>query len=513
MSLIEYLSAGAVYAICLLMPYLMFRVFYNNYYHDLRKFPGPLLATITDGYAGYHGLRRALPEATWKDHQVYGSVMRYGPNRLVFDTATALRDIYKNPRFTKSRVYLFSLAGPSPFIFNALDQDVHMRKRKMISPALSERSLRDFEPTMLESIDLFLKLIAASGSEPVNLTDRCRRLSMDVAVQLGFGCSLNLQTNHDHDFIFQGISIANYRINSYMNFPALSNLQLDLILKNTPMRAKWHNTVAKMVQARLSVGRDAKRDFYSFVMGNLEVDSDDIKHSELFAESLFFLSAAGDTISTSLAAMFFYLSRNPDCYQKLCNEVRSAFDSSTDIVGGVRLASCRYLRACINEALRMSPPIGGTLWRQVADEADSTPLIIDGHVIPAGTTVGVNIYSIHHNKRYFPDPFKYKPERWLSETFTDDQDDVGASEMAKAFSPFSIGVRSCAGKAMAYLEMSLLVAKTLYCFDFAEVPGPLGQVGTWKDKKFRASEFQTFDALTSRHDGPYLQFTSRDTFA
>lgn len=47
----------------------------------------------------------------------------------------------------------------------------------------------------------------------------------------------------------------------------------------------------------------------------------------------------------------------------------------------------------------MSPPIAGTLWReQASDDEESTPLIVDGHIIPKGTYVGVNTYSLHHNE-------------------------------------------------------------------------------------------------------------------
>lgn len=46
----------------------------------------------------------------------------------------------------------------------------------------------------------------------------------------------------------------------------------------------------------------------------------------------------------------------------------------------------------------MSPPIPGTLWRQLSpDHNGDTQLIVDGHVIPKGTYVGVNTYALHHN--------------------------------------------------------------------------------------------------------------------
>lgn len=48
--------------------------------------------------------------------------------------------------------------------------------------------------------------------------------------------------------------------------------------------------------------------------------------------------------------------------------------------------------------MRMSPPIPGTLWRQLSpDHNGDTQLKVDGHVIPQGTYVGVNTYALHHN--------------------------------------------------------------------------------------------------------------------
>lgn len=151
--------------------------------------------------------------------------------------------------------------------------------------------MRAFQPVMIQQINVFLDLISTkSVSGPINISPLCRRLAMDIAVHLGFGATLNLQTTTDHDFIFTGTSIANFRINSYMNFPSLSKLQLDLILKNTPMRRRWRGIVADMIQERLKYEPDAKHDFYSFVNSSLN-DGKDIQSSELFAESLFILSA------------------------------------------------------------------------------------------------------------------------------------------------------------------------------------------------------------------------------
>jgi cytochrome P450 len=153
---------------------------------------------------------------------------------------------------------------------------------------------------------------------------------------------------------------------------------------------------------------------------------------------------AGETVSSAIAASFVYLSQNPDYYQQLCSEIRTSFTIGEEIVGGIRLNNCRYLRACINEALRLSPPVPCTLWREALHNAPGK-LVVDGHVIPIGTQVGVNTYSIHHSPEYFPEPYDYQPNRWL-------RGNEKALANPDAFVPFSIGTRGCAGKSSKLLH-------------------------------------------------------------
>lgn len=219
-------------------------------------------------------------------------------------------------------------------------------------------------------------------------------------------------------------------------------------------------------------------------------------------------SIGGDTVSTALSGLLFYLSRNPESYQKLATEIRSTFVSGADIQGGQKLSGCRYLRACFDEALRMSPPVSGTVWREFpATDRSAEPLIVDGHVIPRGTQLGVSTYTLQHNGEYFPDPFAFRPERWLpSADISEDQ----VRWAQDAFAAFSLGARGCAGKAMAYLESSLIVAKSLWYFDFERAPGKLGDVGAAENSG--VDEFRLYNTFTSVHDGPNLIFHPRGDF-
>ena len=155
----------------------------------------------------------------------------------------------------------------------------------------------------------------------------------------------------------------------------------------------------------------------------------------------------------------------------------------------------------------MTPPICTTLWREYpASTATPEPLVVDGHVIPPGTEIGVNIYTLHHNAKYFSEPWTFKPERWLH------GDEAQKKRMYDAFTPFSVGARGCGGKAMAYAETSLVLAKTLWYLDFGRPDtARLDHVGeSMSGLSGAKAEFGVRDQFSSVHEGPNLVFKIRE---
>ncbi|KAJ2998822.1 hypothetical protein NUW58_g206 [Xylaria curta] len=465
------------------------------YFHPLSRYPGPLAARLSDFYGAYYASRTTLHVKTLQDHEKFGPVVRQGPNKLVFSSANALQ---------------VSQRAPNAYgLFNSLDRQMHQRKRKLLGPVVNDQSTRAFADGMVDQIDVFLKGLLSSCQQPatpVNMTERLTYLTMDIMGQFVFGYPLCLQTDATHRFMTD--STANFFLNVALQLPFLSKCRISNFrwLRAVLRGKSYRHILHKMIRSRLAEGKNAKHNLL-FMTDTLRVsDNDDTFIEEIRSEATFFLSAGSDTMSTCLGAAFFYLSRNTECYQRLVTEIRTTFSSSSEIKGGPRLAACSYLRACIDESLRMSPPVPGTLWRQQVAGVDraSGPLIIDGCIIPPGTHVGVNTYALQHNEAYFPEPFTFKPERFLHK-----------SELAKdAFAAFSLGARSCMGKSMAYLEASLVLAKTLWHFDFIQAPtheGALGEFAYWKmrGRDDRAAEYQINDMFGAAHDGPCLIFTPR----
>jgi hypothetical protein len=135
-----------------------------------------------------------------------------------------------------------------------------------------------------------------------------------------------------------------------------------------------------IVQRRMAIPKDGKLDFYSIAAGDDGLGEDTLRNSELWAEAVFFLPAGksgdeeqlspsnfslifagGTTLSAALSAIFFYLSRDSNVYSRLATEIRTTFSSGDEIKSGAQLSGCKYLRATIDETLRVAPPFTGTL--------------------------------------------------------------------------------------------------------------------------------------------------------
>lgn len=372
--------------------------------------------------------------------------------------------------------------------------------------------MRIFHPVMLDEVNTFLRILAASSGNPVNMSKRLKRLGMDIVGLLALGYPLKTQTEEKYRFLMDAHVFGTFRSNMYLQFPLFKTTRLYSILETlaTAEVRRYFAVVEELLATRIAEDKNIRHDLYSLVADTMNPKGEHAAESELWAEVSFFFPAGGETTATLLSAAFFYLSHDSDIYNKLAKEIRSTFASGEEIVAGAKLASCHYLRACINETLRISPPVSGTLWRELctADSSEAS-FVVDGHVIPRGTEVGVNMYAIHHNEEYFPEPFAFKPERWNEL----DQANGQNKPVHDAWVPFSLGARNCAGKAMAYQQANLVLAKTLWYFDFELAPGKLGEVGGGHEGlrkgRQRPNEFQLNEHIAASHDGPNLIFHPR----
>lgn len=166
-------------------------------------------------------------------------------------------------------------------------------------------------------------------------------------------------------------------------------------------------------------------------------------NTEMLVSQCFSLFAAGyETSSTSLGFTLFELAKNPEAQEKLMQEVDSYLSRHNNVINYECISQIPYLEACLDEALRLYPVLA-VLTREVIEDY----VFPNGLMLEKGIRVHIPVYHLHHNPEYFPDPNKYRPERFLSEE--------KRKVKPYTYMPFGEGPRICIGKCKTYSINSL----------------------------------------------------------
>ena len=171
---------------------------------------------------------------------------------------------------------------------------------------------------------------------------------------------------------------------------------------------------------------------------------------EIVAEVSIMMNAGSATTAIAMTNVLYQLLKSPDKLAKLREELDNALDDPDQDDGEDsnphyaveydRIKHLPYLRACLDESLRIFPPTSHGLPRATPPEG----ALIDGQFIPGGTSVSISALVAHRNEQIFPDADRYIPERWLGEA-------KYKGDNRSASQPFSIGPRNCLGQ-VSFLE-------------------------------------------------------------
>ncbi|KAH8807930.1 isotrichodermin C-15 hydroxylase [Xylogone sp. PMI_703] len=475
---------------------------YQIYFHPLAKYPGPPAAKFTNLREIYYAWNGDQHLDIQRCHEKYGPIVRYGPNHLLFNTATGIKDIYilgknisKHPAF-EGRNEKFASIG------TIHDKVEHAKRRRIVSPGFTAIAIKRFEPKLLDHVNKFCNLVYQIGesewSAPVNMSEWINWLTFDIISDLLFDTNFNLLEKTTYRHITSDIEEANIRLNVLIYAPLLVLGRLDKLLFKKSVKGS-HNLLSFtkiIIKEHLEKSCPGES-----ILSYLTASAQKLSSTALLAEAHTLLMAGYETSAVALCAIIFYISRNQKVQDKLAKEVRSTFTRQDEIEIGDKLRHCEYLNACISEALRMTPPLGGCPWRQVGKSGH----IIDGHFIPSGYSVGTGIYSIHHNPAYFSQPHEYKPERWLEGPKLGKEQ----STAPEGYIPFSLGTRSCLGKTFANAQISIIIAFLVWAFDIRVAEGPEGELGCGgphlRYGRTNTNEFQLQDHLVGAKEGPVVQ--------
>lgn len=163
-----------------------------------------------------------------------------------------------------------------------------------------------------------------------------------------------------------------------------------------------------------------------------------------------FMFEGHDTTASGLVWTILLIAEHSDVQQKLHKEIDEHLGLTSKSITSDDLRNLKYLDCVIKESLRLHSP-APIIGRRITENCE-----IAGHKLEINDSVFINICAIHRDERYFPDPEKFNPDRFLDENPTD--------KHPFCYIPFSAGRRNCIGQKFAQMELKIILAYILRTF-------------------------------------------------
>ena len=315
-----------------------------------------------------------------------------------------------------------------------LDESEHLEQRKLMLPAFHGERMQRLIGTMDEVAEQ--EASAWPSGTPVALHPRFQALTLEVILRAVFGLDAGPQLDGLRSRLTELLTMSS-RPSSMV--PILQRGRQWERFERT--RSGADELIFDLIETRRREGEE-RDDILSMLLAARHEDDTPMSNQELRDELMTLLVAGHETTASELAWAFERLARAPDVVARLHEEIDAGEDDA-------------YVTATIQETLRRRPVLPNSAPRFVKQ-----PIEIGGWTYPPGVCVVPNAYLIHHDPDIYPDPYAFRPERFLAE-----------SPGTYTWIPFGGGRRRCLGASFALQEMKVVLRAVLSRFDVATADG------------------------------------------
>lgn len=354
----------------------------------------------------------------------HGPVVRYldhgSPGCLVNEPALIEEVlVHQRNRFAKRPLRTIRIVTRKGLVCS--EGALHASQRRIMQPMFTPHQVQGYLPIMAEEAS-----VIAAGLQPGQVVD-VEALMGDYALKV-VSRSLVGRSSDSHEvlrLLHRCLALGNALTPEQDPGPELceSMEALDQIIASIIAdhreRAPGDDLVAKMMRAGM----------------------DD---SQLRDEIVTVLLAGHETTQTGLAWTWYLLSQNPEAERLLNDETDRVLDGRP--MEADDLATLAATRRIVLESLRLFPPV----WNQLREAL--TDVVLGDYNVPAGTMVRMIIMLVQRDPRFYPDPDRFDPSRWLPEQV--------AARPRFSFFPFGGGDRVCLGETLA-IDMFIVLLATL----------------------------------------------------
>ncbi|KAG9240386.1 cytochrome P450 [Calycina marina] len=451
-------------------------IFYCQFLHPLRTIPGPILASFSQAWIVYHTVRGDLEKAQRKLHKKHGYLIRIAPDEIACSDPEGIKIIYgKKTVFSKAESYA-AFTPPTDVQdvgyaghFATRDEKAHSQRREIVEKVYSLPSILQYEPLIDSCTDMFCSTMKEFANEKsvVDLGLWINRYTFDVIGELFFGTAFGFMRLRKDvglcmtavDTLRSTFAVKSALPPSLTYFYKLLTIYFMDTVKGAMVAVSKIDAAAMTAVRRRTEAIEQKKDKRRDLLRKMLDISAKTKDEKAFTrdhisfETQNAVFDGGDPTAIAINSILYHLVRNPSTYERVTAEIDAANLSLP--VAYDDASKLPYLKACINEAMRIHPSVGATLSR-VVPEAGAT---VSGFYIPGGNRVGINAAVVQFDEKVFgEDSEAFNPDRWFS------SDKGKVTKMEETMLQFGMGPRQCIGQHIALVEIYKFVPHVMKLF-------------------------------------------------
>lgn len=459
--------ARFVYVVCLGI--------YNIYFHPLAKFPGSKVAAATYWHETFYDVFKGH-QYVWKIremHTQYGPIIRTNPDDIHISDPDFFDDFY-TLKLDKWKWWTNGFAVPTAGGMT-IEEKLHRKRRGALNPFFSKASIIASLPIIQEKLAVMVdRLDKIAGSrEVLDLEAVYLALTTDVLTQCSYGWTYDYIHHPEWAYTWKVINTGGRASAAIVrSFPLVGAIvrstPLWLAVKLVPpvgFMKSWMQRVGIQVRKiksdpetmQMIKTEKRRKDTIFAQLLSSDLPEEELSDQRLIDEGVLIATAGSETTSWAITITTYYLMKDPVALKKVRDELATAEIPEGDPVAPwTKLEQLPYLTAVLKEGLRMA---GGMLSRlpRVYDK----PIQYKEWTIPAGTPIGMTPHFTLIDENLFPEPRKFKPERWLDQM----AEGKTTSRLDKYITAFGKGSRGCIGIHLAWAQMYMSLAAVVQRYD------------------------------------------------
>lgn len=449
----------------------------------INKIPGPpsyLLVGTT--YLAFGVSREGITELLYKLHNEYPIILRHwlGPMPQVeLKRAEHIEKILSTGKahLQKSWVYKFLHQWLGKGLLTSDGAKWHSR-RKIITPTFHFSILDGFIEIFSNKSKILLeKLSCHAGSGiAIDVYPFITKVTLDIIAEAAMGTQIYAQNETENDYVRSVYETAELILRR-VHRPWLYS---DFIYKHTADGKKWtaylellHGFTKKVIKQRRetrnseqiteangtsednNLGKKKRLAFLDLLLETKLENGDQLSDDDIREEVDTFMFEGHDTTTAALTWTLCMLGLHPEIQETVYEELNGIFGNSERPEVFADFGEMKVLDRVIKETLRLYPSVP-IIGRTLSEEVQ-----LDEYILPKGCTVTIEIAHLHRDERFFPDSYRFDPDRFLPENT------VGRHPFA--YLPFSAGARNCIGQKFAILEEKAILSAIIRRYRFRTV--------------------------------------------